>query len=50
MRAVPVAAGRHAVIMRYRPPGFVAGAWLSLLGLAIVLALAGVDRRRPRVA
>jgi hypothetical protein len=34
LRAVPLAAGKHLFRMEYRPSGFVAGRWVSLVGLA----------------
>ncbi len=50
-RAVAVPAGRSRVEFRYRPPGLVAGAALSLLSLVVAaLAAAGRARRAPRVA
>ena len=45
MRAVPVAAGKHVVRMRYSPPGFGLGIVLSILGGVGVIA-AGVAQRR----
>ncbi|MEZ5266187.1 MAG: YfhO family protein [Acidimicrobiales bacterium] len=39
-RAVRVEAGASTVAMRYRPPGFVAGATISALGLALSLVAA----------
>jgi hypothetical protein len=46
MRAVPVPAGSHSVELSYSPPGLVAGAVLSLLGLCGILALLLAARRR----
>ncbi|MFB1479429.1 YfhO family protein [Corallococcus sp. RDP092CA] len=43
VRAVPVPAGRHTVVMRYRTPGLLPGLWLGALGAAMV-----VSRRRAR--
>ena len=50
MRGVAVRAGSHAIEWRYRVPGLRAGAVLTLLGLAGLLAAAGVAavRRRRR--
>ena len=44
-RAVPVPAGRSRVEMRYEPRGLRRGAWVSLLGLLAVAALARWGRR-----
>jgi uncharacterized membrane protein YfhO len=38
-RAVPIPAGSHEVVMRYRPPGLAAGLWATTLGLAAALLL-----------
>ncbi len=46
MRALPLAPGEHEIVMSYRSPGLSSGAWISLLSLAALLALAVVDRRR----
>jgi hypothetical protein len=47
MRGVPVGAGSHEVVMRYRPPGLTTGAWLSGAGLLAVVAMTiGAWRRR----
>jgi hypothetical protein len=43
-QAVAVPPGRHAVVVRYAPPGFAAGAVVSLLGL---IGLAILAQRRP---
>jgi hypothetical protein len=40
LHGVAVAAGGHVVSARYRPPGLVAGAVISLLGLGAVLGVA----------
>jgi hypothetical protein len=45
MRAVPVAAGTHVVVMRYAPPGFRLGVALSL-AFGLLSAGAAVARRR----
>jgi hypothetical protein len=47
MRGVPLGAGRHRVVMRYRPTSFVLGAVLSGLAVA-ALGLAAWLRRRSR--
>jgi hypothetical protein len=48
MRAVPVGAGSHEVVMRYAPPGFRVGVWLSVMGVLGVLGVAGWEMRRGR--
>ncbi|WP_147445789.1 YfhO family protein [Corallococcus aberystwythensis] len=48
VRAVPVPAGRHTVVMRYRTPGLVPGLWLGALTLGALGAAMAVSRRRPR--
>jgi hypothetical protein len=40
--------GEGTVELRYRPPGFLAGAVLSVVGLAIVVVGTGVRAKRPR--
>jgi hypothetical protein len=53
---VPVAAGRHRVELRYRPPGFRAGMFISLAVLIALIAaalggwLASPTRRRFRIS
>jgi hypothetical protein len=54
LQAVPVAAGRHQVILRYVHGGVMAGIWgsaisVAVLILAAVLALPSVRRRVPRL-
>ncbi len=39
LRAVSVAAGRHAVVWTYRAPGLRAGAWITLVSLLFCIAL-----------
>ena len=46
-RGVPLAAGRHRIEMSYLPRSVVRGAVLSALGLAGLVALAFLARRRP---
>jgi len=48
MRGVAVPAGRHSIVWSYRVPGLRAGAALSVLGLALLLAGAVACRRRRR--
>jgi hypothetical protein len=58
VQAVPLAAGRHQVVLRFRPAYFVAPAWIAAataLGLLLAFALARLRRRphdvaRPRPA
>ncbi len=45
-RAVPVTAGAHEVILRYRPPGLFASALLSGAGALLALLWCVVDRPR----
>jgi len=46
MRAVPVTAGAHTVVMSYMPGSFVAGAIVSLLAIAALVGAALVRRKR----
>jgi uncharacterized membrane protein YfhO len=39
LRAVPLAAGSHRVVFRYRPDAFFLGAAVSVLALAILAAM-----------
>ena len=48
MLAVPVAAGEHALELRYRSPGFRAGATISLVSLALCAGLYGFLRKKKR--
>ncbi|WP_147470360.1 YfhO family protein [Corallococcus sp. AB049A] len=48
VRAVPVPAGRHSVVMRYRTPGLVPGVALGLLTLGALGAAMVVSVRRGR--
>ncbi len=48
VRAVPVPAGRHTVVMRYRTPGLVPGLCLGALTLGALGAAMAVSRRRAR--
>ncbi len=41
VRAIPLAAGHHRILLEYRPAAFVVGAWVSALSLAGCLAWAG---------
>ncbi len=47
-RAVAVSAGRHEVVLRYSPPGFVIGLALSAVSLLAALALFATGTRRRR--
>jgi uncharacterized membrane protein (GlpM family) len=47
MRGVPVAAGKHRVVLSFRPASFTAGALISLLALLAVLAAVAEAWRRP---
>jgi hypothetical protein len=44
MRAIRVGPGKHHIVMRYEPPGFLAGLWVSLASGLIWLALLGWGR------
>jgi membrane protein YfhO len=46
-RGVAVPAGRHEVVMRFRPRSVAVGAALSALALLAVVGLLVIDRRRP---
>jgi uncharacterized membrane protein YfhO len=48
MRAVPVAAGAHQVVLSYTPPGLRAGLTVSLIATVLVLGLALIPARRRR--
>lgn len=48
-QAIPVAAGRHEVTVRYAPTSLLAGAIASALGLAVILALTLWPRRSARL-
>ncbi len=43
LRAIPLAAGHHRLLVYYRPPAFVIGAWIS--ALALVLYLVAVSKQ-----
>jgi hypothetical protein len=47
MRAVPLAAGAHQIVMRYNPPGLWAGVLLSLISMLGLAGLALWGRRWP---
>jgi uncharacterized membrane protein YfhO len=48
-RAVPLPAGRHEVVLRYRPPGLALGVALTALSAALALGLWwGGGARRAR--
>ena len=40
LRAIPLAAGRHRVLLEYRPRAYVVGLWTTLLSLSAYAALA----------
>lgn len=48
VRAVPLAAGDHRIVMEYVPPGYTYGRWISLGGVVGFLALTGVWLFRKR--
>jgi uncharacterized membrane protein YfhO len=45
VQSLPVAAGRHELVGRYRPPGFSVAAMISLLAILAVTALSVKERR-----
>jgi hypothetical protein len=47
-RAVPLADGAHTVEMKYEPPGFAAGRWLSVFGLAVIAGLPIIENTWKR--
>jgi len=49
LRAVPVSAGKHRIVMRFGSRNVITGGLISLLTLAVALVLLAVDRRRPIV-
>lgn len=49
LSAMPIPAGDSTIHLTYRPAAFRAGAWISLLGLALAALLAALGRRRPRL-
>lgn len=50
LSALLLPAGEHRVELRYRPPGLAAGAWVSLVSLAVFLFLLGLLLRREKRA
>jgi hypothetical protein len=48
MRAVPVPAGSHTVVMTYMPTGFVVGAIVSLASILALIGFAYYQKRRKR--
>jgi hypothetical protein len=50
LRGVPLQAGRHRLLLEYRPRAFVVGAWISsVLVVVYAVALAALVRRRRRL-
>ena len=49
-RAVPLCAGNHHFYLKYDPPGYEAGKWISIFSLAAFLGLGGVAFSRKREA
>jgi uncharacterized membrane protein YfhO len=47
-RAVPIPAGKHEVVLRYRAPGFGAGVAVSLVSLAVAALLWRAAGREAR--
>lgn len=50
LRAVPLAAGHHRIVMEYAPPGYVYGRWISLAACVSFVAACGVWFVRARTA
>lgn len=48
VRAIPLAAGHHRILLEYRPAAFVAGEWASGVSVAGCMVAAGWLRRRGR--
>lgn len=46
--AVPLAAGRHEILLEYRPRGWIIGRWVSLAALAVFAGLIPWASRRRR--
>ena len=44
--AIPLTAGRHEILLEYRPLGWIAGRWISLAAVCIFVGLLPVARRR----
>ena len=47
IRAVPLEAGRHEIVFRFRSPPFELGKWITLVALMGIGALLGASLRRP---
>jgi hypothetical protein len=47
LRAIPLQAGQHHILLYYRPLGYVLGAWISAISLIAFAALAGRCWRKP---
>jgi hypothetical protein len=50
LRAVPLAAGHHEIVMEYAPPGYVYGRWISLAATAGFAIVCGIWLIRRRTA
>ena len=52
VRAIPLAAGQHHLILEYAPSGFLIGKWVSLVAWTLFLGVAvlAIPRRRPAPA
>lgn len=48
LRAIPLAAGHHRILLEYRPTAFIVGAWVSGVSLALCAVLAAWLWRRDR--
>lgn len=48
LRAIPLAAGKHRILMEYSPPGYRAGKWISIAALLAYGAAWGAATRKPK--
>jgi hypothetical protein len=46
LRAVPLSAGKHHLVIEYMPRGFMIGRWISIIALLVYLGAVGVTFRR----
>src|SRR5205814_750723 len=48
LQAIPLTAGRHHLLLEYKPTAFIAGQWISILSLLGYLTAIGWYLRRDR--
>jgi len=50
IRAVPLAAGKHTILLEYAPASYRIGRWVSCISMAVFagVAVANAGRRRRR--